>query len=495
MKIISVRERPEFADAAIGYLSACWPEVPPVLYEDCIRHAVGAAGPLPQWYLLMSGGEPAGCAGLIANDFISRMDLWPWACALYVAEHMRGHAYGRLLLDRAAKTPAAPDSANSTSAPITPGCTKSGASAISDRAITRGMRSPGFTNALYNNTTAYAMTGKIRFGMVGTGFIADWVLAGARQDARFEAAAICSRTQAAADAFAAKHGIPHTFTSLEEMARSPLVDAVYIASPNALHASQSILCMSCGKHVLCEKPLASNAREARAMIEAARRYGVVLMEAMIATLNPNFRIVRGLLPRLGTIRRYFASYCQYSSRYDKFREGVVLNAFDPSLSNGAMMDIGVYTVYPMVALFGRPQAVEAQGVVLSSGADGQGAVNFRYEGMNATILYSKIADSRLPSEIEGEEGTLLLDAIHDIRRVTCFPRRCAASGRGPEAVGESLGVEPDRDRYYYEIAEFIDLVEQGRPESAVNSHANSLATLEIIDEVRRQLGVVYPADE
>ena len=286
------------------------------------------------------------------------------------------------------------------------------------------------------------MTGKIRFGMVGTGFIADWVLAGARQDARFEAAAICSRTQAAADAFAAKHGIPHTFTSLEEMARSPLVDAVYIASPNALHASQSILCMSCGKHVLCEKPLASNAREARAMIEAARRYGVVLMEAMIATLNPNFRIVREQLPRLGTIRRYFASYCQYSSRYDKFREGVVLNAFDPSLSNGAMMDIGVYTVYPMVALFGRPQAVDAQGVVLSSGADGQGAVNFRYEGMNATVLYSKIADSRLPSEIEGEEGTLLLDTIHDIRRVTHFPRRGAASGRGPEAVGESVGVEP-----------------------------------------------------
>ena len=172
----------------------------------------------------------------------------------------------------------------------------------------------------------------------------------------------------------------------------------------------------------------------------------------------------------------------------------MLNAFDPSLSTGAMMDIGVYTVYPMVALFGRPQAVDAQGVVLSSGADGQGAVNFRYEGMNATVLYSKIADSRLPSEIEGEEGTLLLDTIHDIHRVTRFPRRGAASDRGPETVGESVGVEPDRDRYYYEIAEFIDLIEQGRPESAVNSHANSLATLEIIDEVRRQLGVVYPAD-
>ena len=195
------------------------------------------------------------------------------------------------------------------------------------------------------------MPGKIRFGMVGTGFIADWVLAGARQDARFEAVAICSRSQERADAFAAKHGIPHTFTSLGQMAASPLVDAVYIATPNFLHASQSILCMRHGKHVLCEKPLASNAREARQMVAVARECGVTLMEAMISTLNPNFRVVQEYLPRLGTIRRYFASFCQYSSRYDKFRQGIVLNAFNPELSNGAMMDIGVYTVYPMVALF------------------------------------------------------------------------------------------------------------------------------------------------
>ena len=102
MKIVSVRENPEFADEAVRYVSACWPEVPSVLYEDCIRHAVGASGPLPQWYLLVADGEIGGCAGLFTNDFISRMDLWPWACALYVDERLRGHAYGRSLLERAA---------------------------------------------------------------------------------------------------------------------------------------------------------------------------------------------------------------------------------------------------------------------------------------------------------------------------------------------------------------------------------------------------------
>ena len=335
---------------------------------------------------------------------------------------------------------------------------------------------------------------KVRFGIVGTNFISDWVIAGARQDARFELTAVYSRKQETADTFAAKHGIPHTFTSLEEMASSPLVDAVYIASPNFLHAEQSILCMQHGKHVLCEKPLASNAREARAMIAASEQYGVTLMEAMKPTLTPNFRAVQANLKRVGTIRRYFSAYCQYSSRYDKFKEGVVLNAFRPELSNGAMMDIGVYTIYPMVVLFGKPKRIQASGILLSSGVDGQGAVNFSYDDMNATVLYSKIANSSLPTEIEGEEGNIQLDRVNIISRVTFQPRVAAASGRGTVAEPEDISVAADRDEYYYEVTEFIDLVLSGKRESAVNSHTNSLLTVEIIDEVRRQLGVVYPAD-
>ena len=250
-------------------------------------------------------------------------------------------------------------------------------------------------------------SGKVRFGVIGTNFITDWVIAGARQDERFELVAVYSRRQETADAFAAKHQIPYTFTSLEEMAKSPLIDAVYIASPNFLHAEQSILCMKHGKHVLCEKPFASNAWEVREMIAASAKYDVTLMEAMKPTLTPNFRSVRENLGRLGTIRRYFSCYCQYSSRYDKFKEGVVLNAFRPELSNGAMMDIGIYTVYPMVVLFGRPKKIDASGIVLSSGADGQGAVNFEYEGMNATVLYSKIANSSLPTEIQGDRKSVV----------------------------------------------------------------------------------------
>ena len=335
---------------------------------------------------------------------------------------------------------------------------------------------------------------KIRFGVIGTNFITDWVIAGAKQDERFELVAVCSRTQERANEFAAKYDIPYTFTSLEEMAASPLIDAVYIATPNYLHASQSILCMKHGKHVLCEKPMASNAYEVKQMIAASRQYGVTLMEAMKPTLTPNFRVLREALPKAGVIRRYFASYCQYSSRYDKFKEGIVLNAFKPELSNGAMMDIGVYTVYPMVVLFGRPNKISASGVVLSTGTDGQGAVNFEYEGMNATVLYSKIANSSLPTEIEGEDGNFMLDKINQINRVTWQVRPVASSGKGPLTPVEDISAVTDKDEYYYEVAEFINLVQAGKLESEVNSHENSLITIEIIDEVRRQLGVSFLAD-
>lgn len=101
MKIISVREQPEYADRAIAYLQQSWSEVDPVIYQDCVVHCIGAEQPLPQWYLLEKDHEIIGCAGLITNDFISRMDLYPWLCALFIDEKHRDNHYGRLLIDQA----------------------------------------------------------------------------------------------------------------------------------------------------------------------------------------------------------------------------------------------------------------------------------------------------------------------------------------------------------------------------------------------------------
>lgn len=98
---LSVREHPAYAGMAVKYLQAKWAVESAPVYADCVSHALSTACALPQWYLLMDGARAIGCAGLITNDFISRMDLWPWLCALYVEPDSRGHAYGALLLERA----------------------------------------------------------------------------------------------------------------------------------------------------------------------------------------------------------------------------------------------------------------------------------------------------------------------------------------------------------------------------------------------------------
>lgn len=337
---------------------------------------------------------------------------------------------------------------------------------------------------------------KIRFGIVGTNFISDWLLEGASEDSRFEASAVMSRSQERGEEFASRHGIPYVFTNLSEMLASGTVDAVYIASPNCCHSAQSIACMRAGKHVLCEKPLASNAVEAKSMVEEARCNGVALMEAMKPTMSPNFKALSDNIGRVGTVRRYFASYCQYSSRYDRLKAGELPNAFNPALSNGAIMDIGVYTIYPMVVLFGKPRSVKATGMLLPSGVDGQGAVSFGYDEMDAAVIYSKIADSRLRSEIQGEDGILSMANINHMEGLRFIPRTAnLGGGLRQDAAEMSIDVHPGKNEYYYEVAEFIDLIEAGKIESAVNSHAASVATLEILDEIRRQLGVKFPADE
>ncbi|WP_297693619.1 GNAT family N-acetyltransferase [uncultured Eudoraea sp.] len=101
INIVSVRENPAYKGKAIEYLQKSWPSVQPIIYEDCISHSIDARNSLPQWYLLELNGFLIGCAGLITNDFISRGDLYPWLCALFIEEQYRGNDYGSLLIDRA----------------------------------------------------------------------------------------------------------------------------------------------------------------------------------------------------------------------------------------------------------------------------------------------------------------------------------------------------------------------------------------------------------
>lgn len=325
----------------------------------------------------------------------------------------------------------------------------------------------------------------MRFGVIGTNWITEEFIRSGKEVEGFSLTAVYSRTEERAKEFAEMMGAPRIFTDIRAMAESKEIDAVYIASPNSFHARQAILCMEHGLHVLCEKPFASNAEEVRAMLAAAEQNRVLLMEAVKPTFAPNFRAIQENLPKLGKIRRYFAANCQYSSRYDALKAGTVLNAFDPAFSNGAMMDIGIYCLYPLVVLFGKPSSVKAEAVMLESGVDGEGSILMKYEDKEAVIIYSKITDSYLPTEIQGELATMVIDKINHLKKIEIRYR----DGRV-----EDITREQTPKLMHYEIREFMELAKRGERQSATNTHAISLYTMEIMDEARRQIGLVYPAD-
>lgn len=352
-----------------------------------------------------------------------------------------------------------------------------------------------FHNNLYNNyyictDNHFIGMEKVRFGLVGTGRITDWVLKGAFEDPRFVAQAVCSRTRENAVAFADKYNIPDTYTDIDQMASSEDIDAIYIGTPNHTHADIAIKCMRHGKHVICEKPFASNAEEAEMMVSVARENGVIIMEAMISTLSPNFRKVCELLPNIGTVRHYSASFCQYSSKYDALKKGVVAASFDPLCSGGALMDIGVYTIWPMVLLFGEPSAICSNLMTYDIPGHGltdlQGAVDFKYDSFNASVIYSKISDSYLPTEIAGEDGNIILDRIHTCKDLKFIPHAQPSSGRGTQLTIENHTVDDDHDTYFHEFKEFIDCVQNGE-ESKINSPERSIIVMRILDFVRTSI--------
>lgn len=195
------------------------------------------------------------------------------------------------------------------------------------------------------------------------------------------------------------------------------------------------------------------------------------MEAMKSTVAPTFLNLKKNLHKIGPIRRLVFHFNQYSSRYDKYKEGIIENAFKPEFGNGAKMDLGVYCIAPIIHLVGEPEKVLANSYSLSTGADGQGSMILAYKEFEAIVMYSKITDSYVPCEIQGEEGVIEINKISDPRQVIIKYR----DGRT-----EDLSIPQEYETMYYELKEFMDCVKAGQVESAINTHDISRQVVKLL---------------
>lgn len=327
----------------------------------------------------------------------------------------------------------------------------------------------------------------LKIGMIGTNFISDDFCAAAAQVPGAELFAVYSRKQETGDAFAARHGIPQVYTDYDEFLDSGL-DAVYVASPNFAHCAQTLKALNHKKHVLCEKVMAVNEQEVRSMIDCARQNNVVLLEAMRPDFDPAYDLIEQNLPRIGKLRRTTFEFCQYSSRYDSFREGIIQNAFNPELGNAAVMDIGVYCIHSLVRLFGAPKNIKAVSTKLSNGFDGSGIVLMEYEDMTAEAVYSKIAVSVTPSVLQGEDGSIMIDYISKPETINLRLREGSRDTLKGGTI-EELPYTPVKNNMIFEIQEFLKLIEKKEVDHKYLKY--SLGTIRVLDEVRRQTGIRF----
>lgn len=328
----------------------------------------------------------------------------------------------------------------------------------------------------------------MNFVIVGTNFISDTFLAAAKTLSNFNLYGICSRQISSGERFLANHPTntdAKIFTSIDAVCQDEQVDVVYIAAPNSLHSAYAIQCLKAGKHVLGEKPSAANSKQLAAILTAAKQYQRLYMEAMMTTHLPNFAHLQAALKKIGTPRKFIGQFSQYSSRYDKYKNGERPNTFLPEFANGALLDLGIYPLYIVIALWGAPRSVNASGVLLESGVDGAGDVLLNYPDKQAVISYSKISQGENITEIQGELGRIRIEAVSQLKKIEFI----ANNGRK-----ELISTEFDEHFMKYELENFINTIEQNQGESSVNTHQLSIDVMQVLDTARAQLGVVYPAD-
>jgi predicted dehydrogenase len=291
----------------------------------------------------------------------------------------------------------------------------------------------------------------VRWGIVSTAHINRLVIPGAKASDKVELAAVASRTQERADAYARKWEIPRAYGSYEALLADPEIEAVYISLPNTLHCEWSIKALEAGKHVLCEKPLSRHPGEVEAAFAAAQQAGLQLMEAFMYRHNPQTKrltelVAGGAIGELRLVRSVF-SYGLYDPENIRLRSEV---------GGGALMDVGCYNVSGSRLLAGEPERVWGEAWYGPTGTDWVFTGTMRFPGdVIATFDCGTAMVERDELEAIGTEGALFVDD----------PWHCNVPGievRRQDGV-ERIELE-HQDSYRLELENLADAIRgQGEP--------------------------------
>lgn len=323
----------------------------------------------------------------------------------------------------------------------------------------------------------------LRWGIVGPGGIARQFTAALQNYTGQRIVAVGSRSQARADDFARTWSIRTAHGSYADLLADADVEIVYIATPHTEHHACALAALSAGKHVLVEKPLGVNAAQAAEIAETARTAGLFAAEAMWMKFLPRFDVIRQIIDN-GTLGRIHTVIADHGEHFTPDHR-----IYDPALAGGPLLDLGTYPISLAHSVFGEPESVLASGQLATPDLNGQVSAILTHPGGSQASLHTTIlGDTPCTAVIAGDEATLTMPSV--------FYRP------GPFTVsfhdGTSLRHEEDRatDGYglHFSAVDAARVIAEGGTDSALHPISAATATLAAIDEIRRQLGIVYPGD-
>jgi predicted dehydrogenase len=327
------------------------------------------------------------------------------------------------------------------------------------------------------------MENTFNWGIIGLGRIAHKFAQDLRHIPGARLHAVAARDLGRAQDFGKQYQVTHAYGTYEEILNCPDLHAVYVATPHSSHAENTVMCMQGGMPVLCEKAFAVNARESAEMIAASRKHGTFLMEAFWTRFIPSTQyaldeIAKGSIGEIVGLKADFG----FKPVFDPSSR-----LFDPQLAGGALLDIGVYPLFLALLLLGKPEEIMAKAYLGPTGVDEDTAFILRHQRGVLSHLHASIRmGTKTEAYIYGNEGTILLHSrFHEPCKVSILKE-----GQRPEVVQfDSPGFG-----YHYEASEAMRCIRLGLKESLSLPLVFSQTMMEVLDEIRRHIGLVYPND-
>ncbi|MDM8182276.1 Gfo/Idh/MocA family oxidoreductase [Enterococcus cecorum] len=314
----------------------------------------------------------------------------------------------------------------------------------------------------------------MKLAVLGTGKIVQEFLPMIQQVTDVELVALLStpRSLDKAKEMQVQYHIQEVYTDYETLLGNATIDTVYVALPNHLHYQYTKAALLQGKNVICEKPFTLNAQQLQELIQIATEKRLILLEAITNQYLNNFLQIKKDLAQLGKIKIVECNYSQYSSRYDAFKEGRILPAFDPQKGGGALMDINIYNIHFVVGLFGKPEKVQYLANI-ERDIDTSGILVLDYGAFKAVCIGAKDSTAQIRSVIQGTDGSIeVLGATNEMPR---YERR---SKTEIEAVNANL----NKHRMYQEFEKFTEVIDQKDLAFALEQLNHSLTVMQVVDQ-------------